>query len=70
MQPKLTWLVSGLLMARPFPKSVQEQLLSYKNLTGKITNSDLELLGTIAHHHVLEEAGYSMASKSTHTHFQ
>jgi hypothetical protein len=63
------WFVNGkaLLWQAPFPVDVQEQLVSYKNSTSKITNSDLELLGTIAHHHVLEEAGYPMAGESTHT---
>ena len=34
----------------PFPKHVTDQLASFKNPTGPITNSDLELAGSILHH--------------------
>jgi hypothetical protein len=63
------WFIDGkaLLWRTPFPAAVQNQLVSYNNPTATITNSDLELLGTIAHHHILEEAGYPMAGESTHT---
>ena len=36
-----------------FPSSVQKALVSFSNPTGTITNSDLELAGTIAHQDVL-----------------
>ena len=36
-----------------FPPAVQEQLVSFENPTGSITNSDLELSGTIGHDAVL-----------------
>ncbi len=63
------WFLNGeaLLWRSPFPEQVQSRLVSQKNPTGKVTNSDLELLGTMAHHHVLEESGYPMAGESTHT---
>jgi hypothetical protein len=63
------WFIDSeaLLWRSPFPEQVQSQLVSQKNPTGKVTNSDLELLGTMAHHHVLEESGYPMAGESTHT---
>ena len=35
------------LWRKPFPDSVQRNLVSYENPTGTITNSDLELAGTI-----------------------
>jgi len=37
----------------PFPKIVQESLVSEANRSGSISNSDLELAGTIAHNDVL-----------------
>ena len=46
-------LVSPCLWREPFPLSIQAQVVPSDNLTGKITNSDLELAGTIAHDDVL-----------------
>jgi hypothetical protein len=51
----------------PFPPAVQNKLVSYDNPTGTVTNSDLELAATIAHHHVLECTGLPTAGESTHT---
>jgi hypothetical protein len=50
-----------------FPDSVQRELVSQKNPRGSITNSDLELTGTIAHHMVMADAGFELAGKTTHT---
>jgi len=36
-----------------FPPSVQQQLLTFDNPKGTVTNSDLELSGTVAHHDVI-----------------
>jgi hypothetical protein len=51
----------------PFPSTVQERLVSYDNPKGTVTSSDLELVATIAHHHVLEVTGLPTAGESTHT---
>jgi hypothetical protein len=37
----------------PFPQNIQDQVVSFDNPTGSITNSDLELAGTIAHQDVI-----------------
>ncbi len=42
-----------LLGGYTFPKKVQARLVSDKNPDRALTNSDLELAGTIAHEHVL-----------------
>jgi hypothetical protein len=42
-----------LLWRAPFPPDIQRALVSSSNPTGTITNSDLELAGTIAQHDVL-----------------
>ena len=41
------------LWRAPFPPHIVNALVSYTNPLGTITNSDLELAGTIAHHDVL-----------------
>jgi hypothetical protein len=51
----------------PFPDEVKRKLVSFNNPTGTVTNSDLELTATIAHHHVLEATGLPTAGESTHT---
>jgi len=43
----------AILWRAAFPKAIQCALVSVANPTGTITNSDLELLGTIAHQAVL-----------------
>jgi hypothetical protein len=40
---------------QPFPLSIQQQLLSFANPTGTVTNSDLELAGVITHQDVLAQ---------------
>jgi hypothetical protein len=42
-----------ILWRAPFPQAIQTDVVSSSNPTGSITNSDLELAGTIAHHDVL-----------------
>jgi hypothetical protein len=42
-----------LLWRAPFPRAVQQAIVSSNNPTGSLTNSDLELAGTIAQHDVL-----------------
>jgi hypothetical protein len=44
-----------ILWRAPFTQSLQDMLVSYSNPSGTITNSDLELAGTIAHHAVLAQ---------------
>jgi hypothetical protein len=44
------------LWRAPFPLEIQQQLVSWANPAGTITNSDLELAGTIAHHDILVHA--------------
>ena len=44
------------LWRSPFPQSVQQDLVSFNNPTGFITNSDLELAGTIASDDILASA--------------
>jgi hypothetical protein len=43
------------LWRQPFPLSIQQQLVSFTNPTGTVTNSDLELAGVIAHQDVLAQ---------------
>ena len=56
-----------LLWRAPFPQEVQNSLASVRNPTGLITNSDLELAGTIAHQAVLGET-HDVHGETTHTH--
>ena len=43
------------LWRAPFPKDIQDDLVSTRNPRGTITNSDLELAGTIAHQDVMAQ---------------
>jgi hypothetical protein len=45
--------LSPLLWRAPFPSEIQARLVSDKNPRGDITNSDLELAGTIGHQDIL-----------------
>lgn len=50
------WFTDGgqaLIWRAPYPPAIQAQVISEKNPQGKLTNSDLELEGTILHHWVL-----------------
>jgi len=58
---------TALLWRAPFPLAVQRDLVSASNLTGKITNSDLELLGAIAHQDIL--TGQTQVAEMTHALF-
>jgi hypothetical protein len=51
--PTAAGLVVPLLWRAPFPLAIQRALVSSSNPSGTITNSDLELAGTIAQHDVL-----------------
>jgi hypothetical protein len=43
------------LWRQPFPLSIQQNLVSFTNPTGTVTNSDLELAGVIAHQDVVAQ---------------
>ncbi len=45
----------ALLWREPFSAAIQQALISYDNPTGTLTNSDLELAGTIMHQAVLAD---------------
>jgi hypothetical protein len=53
VQEHTTGTLHPLLWRAPFPPAVQTNIVSTQNPTGSITNSDLELAGTIAQHDVL-----------------
>jgi hypothetical protein len=50
----------------PFSPSVQREMVSQDQPDGTITNSDLELTGTIAQHMVLANTGLPLAGETTH----
>lgn len=54
--PRLNGPPQPILWRAPFPADVQQSLVSFDNPAGTISNSDLELAGTIAHHDVLVHA--------------
>jgi hypothetical protein len=54
------------LWRAPFPPDIQAQLLTYDHPGGTITNSDLELAGTIAQHDILVR-GMEVAEKTLYT---
>jgi hypothetical protein len=45
--------ITPLLWRSPFPRAIQQDLVSTANPAGTTTNFDLELAGTIAQHDVL-----------------
>ena len=53
VEEQSTGKLNPLLWRAPFPQDVQHDIVSTKNPSGSITNSDLELAGTIAQHDVL-----------------
>ena len=55
-----------ILWRQSFPKHVTQQLVSFDNPKGRITNSDLELAGTLAHHDVLV-ASTRVTESTVHT---
>jgi hypothetical protein len=50
----------------PFPQSLQDDLVSHSNPNGRITNSDLELAGTLAQQAVLQSQ-HPLQGQTTHT---
>ena len=57
--------VLPVLWREPFPQWVRDQLACWENPTGPITNSDLELAGSIAHNDVLAQVA-DVAERTTH----
>jgi hypothetical protein len=55
-----------LLWREPFDGNIQDRVVSQVNRRGDITNSDLELAGTIGHHAVLADNA-AVAGETTHT---
>jgi hypothetical protein len=55
-----------ILWRAPFTQSLQDMLVSYSSPSGTITNSDLELAGTIAHHADLAQQ-YDIRKCTIHT---
>jgi len=49
VHPAIAW-------RHPFPMDIQDKVVSFSNLGGTITNSDLELAGTLAHQDVLVQS--------------
>jgi hypothetical protein len=56
----------ALLWRQPFDDDIQNRLVSYKNPRGDITNSDLELAGTVIHQHILGQHA-SVTGETAHT---
>eukprot|EP00978_Attheya_sp_CCMP212_P015629 scaffold40269_cov28-Attheya_sp.AAC.2 len=54
-QGRLPQLQQPILWRAQFPKHIQKELVSFSNPRGRITNSDLELAGSIAHNDVLAQ---------------
>jgi hypothetical protein len=54
-QCRLPQLQQPILWRAQFPKHIQTELVSFSNPRGRITNSDLELAGSIAHNDVLAQ---------------
>lgn len=54
-----------LLWRQPFPDWIRKRLSSFKNPKGDVTNSDLELAGSIAHNDVLAQAA-DVCEQTTH----
>jgi len=57
VQESLVWLqmpITPIVWHVEFPQEIQAKMVSYNNLKGTISNSDLEILGLILHWLVLE----------------
>eukprot|EP00536_Pseudo-nitzschia_multiseries_P018703 jgi/Psemu1/56891/gm1.56891_g len=63
--PLPTGAVQPVMWRHAFPKWVSAQLVSFDNPEGSITNSDLELAGSIAHNDILAQAG-CVHARTTH----
>jgi hypothetical protein len=55
-----------LLWRQPFPKPVRDQIVSFSNPHGKLTNSDLELAGTVVHQAILGDC-VPVCGETAHT---
>ena len=66
-QPRASRLKHPILWRARFPPEIQSQLVSHSNPNGNVTNSDLELTGSIAQDDVLTSALPSVAHLSTCT---
>ena len=53
--PSKSGQIQPYLWRQPFSKLIQDQLVSFNNPNGTITNSDLELCGNVAHHDVIAQ---------------
>ena len=47
----------------PFPLNLQRELVTSRNRPGTVSISDLELAGTVAHKHILTQAGITLAER-------
>jgi len=63
--PDTTGKVIPLLWREQFPSWLRDRLVSFNNPTDGITNSDLELAGSVAHNDVLAQAA-DVREKATH----
>ena len=59
-------LLMPILWRAPFPRFIQEQVVSVSNPHGRVTNSDLELAATVAQQAVLARE-YDLAGCTTHS---
>jgi hypothetical protein len=53
--PQQDGTVQPLLWRSPFPRAIQERLVSFDNPAGDINNSELELAASVAHHDILAQ---------------
>ena len=58
--------ITPILWRAPFPQWVQRRLVSFDNPSGDITNSDLELAGSVAHNDVLAQFA-DVAERTVHS---
>ena len=58
--------IQAVLWRQSFPSKIRQQLVSFENPTGDVTNSDLELAATVAHHDVLT-ANFDLREHTIHS---
>ncbi|CAJ1960260.1 unnamed protein product [Cylindrotheca closterium] len=66
------WFTDGgeaIVLREPYQEAVKKKVISDHNLTGKLTNSDLALEGTVLHHFVLGKTA-QVERKTTYTGYQ
>ncbi|CAJ1939723.1 unnamed protein product [Cylindrotheca closterium] len=66
------WFTDGgeaIVWREPYQEAVKKEVISDHNLTGKLTNSDLELEGTVLHHFALGKTA-QVEGKTTYTGYQ